>query len=341
MSKIVFVIGAGASAEFKLPTGDKLRKDILRLIEYEKHVYPIRFSDLEFDLAIKKYIKDKKCDGQKLLDAIDLLANALPLSISIDNLINSHKGNRELEFCGKIGIVKSILNAERNSSLYQNFSKTIRPTLEDSWLTEIFKLITEDCTIGDIKEKFDRIAFVIFNYDRCVEYFFINALVKFYGMQEDVAAEIMSSVEIHHPYGVVGKFPKMKRDMEVVGFGEEIKAKKLVSLSSEIKTFSESENYLIDDGLLKKTICNSRTIIFLGFAFHDINMSLLDPEDTTTSKTIFSSTFGMSTDYIDVVQGKLRRIFGSYSDFDRMKKLECKEFIREFSGRIRMCLKND
>lgn len=51
----------------------------------------------------------------------------MPQSISIDNFIDSHKGDKEIELCGKLAIVRAVLEAEAKSDA---FVATVRVELE-------------------------------------------------------------------------------------------------------------------------------------------------------------------------------------------------------------------
>ena len=46
------------------------------------------------------------------------ISKALPLANSIDEFIDTQKENKKIAFCGKLAIIRSILNDEKRSKLY-------------------------------------------------------------------------------------------------------------------------------------------------------------------------------------------------------------------------------
>jgi len=63
----------------------------------------------------------------ELLDAAQRIKDGLIQSISIDNFIDIHQVNESVVFCGKLAIIKTILDAEKNSPLYFDRSR-LKPT---------------------------------------------------------------------------------------------------------------------------------------------------------------------------------------------------------------------
>jgi len=98
--------------------------------------------------------------------------------------------------------------------------------LEKTWYTPFFQLLTENRGPGNIKERFESITLIIFNYDRCVEHFIYNALQNFYGLSGPEAVELVKEINIFHPYGVVGALPWMGQD-GAMEFGSEPHPKQL------------------------------------------------------------------------------------------------------------------
>lgn len=293
MKKTVYVIGAGASYEADLPTGDELKQIISNLLNDPRGSYGI---DSKIYEALGAHVNgNHNAVIQRFTPIANHISNGLCTSISIDNYIDEHRDNKDIELCGKLAIVRAILEAERNSILYigrkrpkynhmnteANISKTgIRLSdLENTWYIPFFKLLTEKCSKSELEERFRSITLIIFNYDRCVEHFIYCALQeKYFGMTSDEAANLVKSIDIYHPYGDIGKLPFYK-DITGVEFGGEIFSSGLLELSRRIKTFTESTDSQEVDKI-RDSIKNSNRLVFLGFAFHEINMKLIKPEFT-------------------------------------------------------------
>lgn len=67
----------------------------------------------------------------------------MPQALSIDNFLDAHRGQAQIELAGKLGIVQSILQAERASKLFINPNAnppTLNfATLQNTWFNKFFK----------------------------------------------------------------------------------------------------------------------------------------------------------------------------------------------------------
>ena len=129
--KTVFVVGAGASKEAKLPTGHELKEDISRLLDMRFDWNDQKSGDYVIAEALRRHVKqpDGSGDINPYLHEAWHIRDALLQAISIDNFIDAHRKNEKIALCGKLAIVKSILHAESRSLLY--FKKTSR-TIEET-----------------------------------------------------------------------------------------------------------------------------------------------------------------------------------------------------------------
>ena len=295
-AKTVFVVGAGASCEYGFPSGIALKQSIssslARLVSQEPDT-PMR--DV-LDIAAHKEAKDVSV----YVKTAQEISRALPLALSIDNYLHTHRGDKVIEQVGKLAIVQTILNAERRSKLYFkptadfNFSN-----VEDTWLTKLMQLLNESNTIDSLKARLASITFVVFNYDRCIEHFLFNAIKTFYGVPWDVAAEVAMGIRIYHPYGTVGEYP-FNPSMQAAGtpYGADLRRDSLLEVAQGIKTFTEGTDDRLSDILaIREHIANASKLIFLGFAFHPINIELLARNKNTSmsnDSSCFGTVYGMS-----------------------------------------------
>jgi hypothetical protein len=143
------------------------------------------------------------------------------------------------------------------------------------------RLLVRNRSHTDRTKFFDQSAFVIFNYDRCVEHFFIHALSKFYSISIEEASEIVSNASFYHPYGTPGSLNKVPFGAERVDWA---------TLASAIKTYTET----VEAGDIKQVMHEAGQIVFLGFAYHDQNMSLLADDDSLPTKTIVGTAYKRS-----------------------------------------------
>lgn len=279
--KNIFVIGAGASREVNLPTGDELKEKIVKLLDID-----FSFNNqVSGDHLLVKALEKLATDINPYLNEAWHIKNALPLAISIDNFIDSQRGNEKLAVCGKLAIARSILEAEKESLLsYRTddlFSASNRKMnlqeLKGTWYAPFFKLLTENCTKEDLRDRFKSVVLVIFNYDRCVEHYLFSALQIYYSMTEDESAEIIKNINIYHPYGSVGFLGWQKKYL-TIGFGGVPTSELLIDCAKRLKTFTEGTDPSESDIVaIRDHMANASKLVFLGFAFHKLNMRLISP----------------------------------------------------------------
>lgn len=278
MSKTVFVIGAGASKEVDLPTGNELKSKIANKLNFKVENRQLKGGDqainnLLLSHEIRGFINGY--DVNTVLAHCNSISSSMPLAISIDNFIDSHKGVKEIELCSKLAVARTILNEEKKCKLTLNGSKNFDfKRIEETWFTRFFQLININTGIQELKHKLSKICLIIFNYDRCVEHFLFNAIKTYYGINEENVKDILSELEVYHPYGCIGSLPWQEKE-SFVDFGEDVHGMKLLNITKKIKTFTEGMSDIKQLKVMRRRLRNAKSIIFIGFAFHKINMDLL------------------------------------------------------------------
>jgi len=336
----VFVIGAGASKEANLPTGYELKSKISKLLDIRFDFNNQKSGDCIITDAMRIFVRSPEGHNGNInpyLHEAWHIRDALPQAISIDNFIDAHRDNDKIALSGKLAIVRSILDAERRSLLYFekpridsniNFSR-----LEKTWYISFFQLLTENCQKNDLKERFKSITLIIFNYDRCIEHFVYNALQNYYKLSEAEAAEQVKNINIYHPYGDVGTLPWINQN-GAMGFGAEPNSQKLLDLSQKIKTFTEGTDPKSSEILeIRKHMGVADRVVFLGFAFHKLNMQLITPEyvdDSNNSKVkCFATTYGISNSDKEVIDEQIKKLYRDEIGVS-MANLLCGEFFTEY-----------
>ncbi|MEM5496274.1 hypothetical protein WNY77_02580 [Paraglaciecola mesophila] len=278
----VYIIGAGASFEAGLPVGNSLKHEIARILKMEFEHGSFKAGNYELYQTLRRHANNNT-EVKEYLQACRHIRNNMPLAISIDNFIDSERGNEKLALCGKIGIVDSILKSEKISKLFferYRGSQTINfSALESTWYLPFFRTLTENCRAEDLAERFSSITLIIFNYDRCIEHFLHNALMSYYRLSEGEAAEHITNLTFIHPYGTVGSLQWQDRaSSTVMEYGGDIQTNQLIEYAQRIRTFTEGA-HSESMGTLKSNMKNAERIVFLGFAFHRLNMELLSLTD--------------------------------------------------------------
>ena len=309
-SKTTFIVGAGASCEAQLPSGERLKELIGRAID-------IRFEDFGRQHtgdplivhALRQKVQATTRDINPYLHKAWQIRDIVPhAALSIDNYLDAHQGDEELELGGKLGIAKCILDAEHSSLLRRteqhrdNFSL---PGLRDTWYVQFLKLLTENVRAADLDTIFDNIAFVIFNYDRCIEHFLVQGIQEYYNITRARAVALVKRIPIFHPYGTVGSLPWMEdNDKPQAEFGDNERMD-LLSIAGNIKTFSERMDDEEALNALRTHIAEAETLVFLGFAFHRQNLALIKPSEPAFTKRIFATVMGVSESDQDHIKSDL------------------------------------
>jgi len=346
MSKrTTYVIGAGASAEAGLPVGSQLKDNIKELLNITFDYHQQMSGDRIIVNALGKICPNTPSDPlQNYIDSAWEIRDALPLAISIDNFLDSRKGDRKIELCGKLGIVRSILQAEKDSRLYIERERSHLPldinTVEDKWYLSFFKLLVENCTITDLPERFSNISLIIFNYDRCVQHYLYHTLQIYYKISEAEASKLVLSLNIIHPYGSVGALPWKNIEIgQQITFGCEPSGAQLLELAKRIRTFTEGVSPDSGDiDSVRNTINMTHRLVFIGFAFHKLNMRLIEPSIDNNKLKIekcFASTFGISesdrASITNLLSAKYNQDpLGGATSFVHTKACSCKDFFDEF-----------
>lgn len=320
----VIVVGAGASYELDLPLGSTLRQDIADLLNI---TFPDGHSQKTGDHTITQCMREIMQERNErginsLLYKCWLIRDALPAAISIDNLLDAHRNDPDIAFLGKLGIARAILNAERSSKLYREPHSDRPFPLNDvagTWLLPMFQLLTEGVTKEDAVTIFDNVTFVVFNYDRCLQAFLTIALSAYYGFDEQQASAISSAAKIIHPYGRVGDFGASS-SLSTVGFGAS--RYDLKKVAEGIRTFSEGLRFDRHRTEIQNAVAVADQIVFLGFAFHPLNMEILAVDEPSNISKVFGTTVGLS----DAAVRSVKSIIGA-----TLKKMPPKAEIDENS----------
>ncbi len=279
----VYIVGAGASREVNLPVGNKLKEDIARILQMDFEYGSFKAGNYELYQTLRRHANNNNDEVNEYILACHHIRNNMPLAISIDNFIDSERGNEKLALCGKMAIVEAILKSEKGSKLYFDRNRGSRSVnfsyLENTWYLPFFRALTENCRAKDLINRFLDITLIIFNYDRCIEHFLFNALKSYYLLDEAQAKEIINNLTIIHPYGSVGSLPWQDRQSTTcMEFGGNLYTDQLIKYAQRIRTFTEGA-HSESIGVLKPRMQYAERLVFLGFAYHRLNMDLLSLTD--------------------------------------------------------------
>jgi len=199
--------------------------------------------------------------------------------------------------------------------------------------------MTENCRAEDLESRFSSITLFIFNYDRCIEHFLYYSLINVYRLKEGEAANIVNNICIYHPYGVVGNLP-WQSSQNAIAFGGEPNHHLLVNLANKIKTFTEGTDPGSSEILdIRSSMLNAEIVLFLGFAFHALNMQLIAPDRFVgkgAKRTCFYATAtGISDSDKELIMEDIKTLSktGNVS-IDLRNDLKCHDIFHEYKRRL-------
>jgi hypothetical protein len=345
--KTVFVIGAGASKEANLPIGSELTHSISKALDirYERGHNQIS-GDPTIAEALRTVATSSSSPSHNMSpwqQAAWHIRDAMPQATSIDSFIDSQGGDKKIELCGKLVIVKTVLAAETSSFMYLNLrepSAQIDFTrLKDTWFHRFMHLLLDGCKAQDLPNRLASIVLIIFNYDRCVEHYMYYAIQNYYRMRPEAAAKLLEGLEIYHPYGVVGFLP-WQAPSDPTSFGADPHSSRLLELVRGIRTFTEGTDEITSSvKAIRSSIETANKLVFLGFAFHRLNVQLLLPEirtDQTATRTlrrhVYATAYGISqSNAVHITDELISRTAIAGSNVHVHNSLKCGNLIEEYS----------
>jgi hypothetical protein len=341
---LVLVLGAGASAEVQFPLGDKLKDEIADALHFRieyGNSRDARVGDQAIYYALCAIGRTPDGGNQELNELLVTarhIHDAMPLATSIDNFIDSHKEDARIATCGKLGIARCILNAERHSTLYvdpSNVYNTIKfSETRETWLNSFFRSLVENCQRRDIEARLKTVGIVTFNYDRSVEHFLHRALQIYYRESPEWAANALKCLDIYHPYGTVGPLPWMG-GAGAISYGDDVHHTVIAGAAKKILTFSEGTN--ADESSIEKIrrdIGSAKRIAFLGFAYHPLNMEVLfggirDAPRAGDSRKVLGTAFDVSVSDVEAIKDDYFSRTKRRRDLVTLSHVKCAKLLAE------------
>jgi hypothetical protein len=195
--KTLFVLGAGASQEIGMRIGGELAQLIAGKmdIRFENGTKFIGTGDLDLFQQLTHVVHQDAVEFQR---AALRLQDGLPFAKSIDAFLNQHQSDQYLNLYGKAGIVKTILQCERQSDLFLDPTRGKErfddAKLSKTWFNKFVSMLSENVDRTKFTHIFDNVDFLIFNYDRCLEQYLKHALARSYSVKPDDAAAVINKM---------------------------------------------------------------------------------------------------------------------------------------------------
>lgn len=315
MNTNVFIVGAGASREFGLPTGAELLSKIEKAANFGFANYGADFfGDYAIYEACMHFASQKpEFDGaaNKYINSAKLIKENMSLAPSIDNFLHTHSEDDTTVELGKLLIAYAILNSEYSSNIYiepkdlhlvkkfrNRYSEISNPY--ESWMADLFRILVSGTNIDQFEKRIRSTTFISFNYDRCIENFLYHTTMSYFGIPHSTALNLVESTNIIHPYGSLGQF-------EPSQFGEIKNPRYLIEASKGIRTFTEG---VASDSLNSKihsALKNCVNCIFLGFGYHELNLELLFRNGDYTVERVIGSAKGIDKENRQFISDSIKQ----------------------------------
>lgn len=251
----VFILGAGASVPFGLPSGEMLVDNILKLRRGQP--YGDKYLPLLTELGVED---DLFLEFQREL--------ADSTHYSIDAFLERRPKYLDI---GKLAIALRLLPCESESIL--SSPNTHYET--KNWYRVLLQRLTEGAShISQIAA--NKVTFVTFNYDRSLEHFLFSSLCSYYETNPSEVAAILAQLPIIHVHGRLGSLPwQSDNDQDVVVYGD-WRSDAVQRAAKGIKIISEiTPDTMYEFDVARMPILNASDIFFLGFGYHPDNVKRL------------------------------------------------------------------
>lgn len=330
---VVIVVGAGAGFEYNMPLGSTLASDIADAARFRFAHYsnvPERGDQELYNILWRLYQNDRPMLDRFTTSGNELAA-AIASSVSVDDALYQLSENAEAIKLGKMCIIRSILKAERNSSIAysQQNGRVDDGAGRDGWIEQFFSMAISGLKKSEIHSAFKNITFVNFNYDRCIEHYLKVALQRI-GISEGDSSHIVSELKMIRPYGGIGS--PLPSSPDQAPFGANVDPVRAIE---RIRTYTESEA-LHGSSHLEKALHDAELVIFLGFGFHAQNLSLLQlpaPRRKRVMATVKKVHEANKTDIVDALTQRLRT---TAREMVELYDMTAPELLRELRLKIMM-----
>ena len=285
-TQTVLILGAGASKEAgEFPVGRKLRHDICVGLENGLN---LQLRELGYSsgniVAFRRQLIESNCD-------------------SVDAFLQRRT---DLADIGKAAIAVELLKCEQKSEMTEGKLCATEGKLfatdpdKYHWYKYLLERLDSD---GFDRFKDNKLAIVTFNYDRSLEHFLFRSIMSRYnkhGTQNECAQQV-STIPIVHVYGSLGKLGWQSKGNtdDAIEYGAEPTLDRIRHCVRSIRIIGEGDTTAASDPTFEKAreyIGAARKVVFLGFGYHEANVSRLQLNKVLKNASIVEGTsYGMTS----------------------------------------------
>jgi hypothetical protein len=263
----VFVLGAGASLPFGLPSTSELKTEIQ--------------NNLRVGNQVGQLAEATQMSARLLAENARQLASELEASQlgSVDQFLESNRRGEQYLLLARPAIAQVLLPRESPAQIHAG----------PDWLGDLYLRLIELGGIESLGQH--RISFITFNYDRSLEFYLFSSVKGATGWKDSEVAGLLQDIEILHMYGSLGPLPWQAGTDRAISYGVDQPDGLTIRLAMRgLRLIGDTE----DPGQFdraKELIRNAEQVFFMGFGFGEANLRRLVPEDLMPSAPNFKGSY--------------------------------------------------
>lgn len=280
---VVFITGAGASADYGFPLGRELATYVRNVLGEAWN--PDRLS--EFGPLVKA---TENLSVDERAAASIVLRGSLDYFDSIDRLLTNRATNPNVVSLGRALIAYSISRRENEmwdhrarlpAGGYASFDQCFQHTSTfPGWLSEFARASELARSPERAAAVLSATSFITFNYDRTIEHMLAVLLAQIHGLEE--MKRLIRKIEVIHVYGDLGAM--LQSEVDDYPFGE----MRVPMVRDRIRLFSDP---FLEQALLSRIrfrTTNAARVAIIGFGFDPFNVERLAVEPISAPAWITS-----------------------------------------------------
>jgi hypothetical protein len=246
--QIVFVLGAGASRDYGFPLGYELVHAVMNKLAKDTETR-------------RRFVGYTGCSEEEVSEFIH------SLNASAHNSVDAFlEHRREFMKVGKAAIAYCLIECEHPDKLYRERDPT------GNWLRYLLAQMRSN-TFEEFAS--NKVGFITFNYDRCLEYFLCTALAASFKRAEEESAEVLNKIPIIHVHGQLGYLPAWGKKNSRP-FWLEPDADMLRMCIEEIKVMHEGADVVTPEyEKARNLLATANKVYFMGVGFNSLNLQRL------------------------------------------------------------------
>ena len=265
----VLVLGAGASAPYGFPVGDQLKSQIIDNISVINGI-PKQSNRKQFIEA--GFSEDEIRDFQ-----VDLVKS---FPRTIDAFLEKRPDRRDI---GAFAIAQALMPLEREEKLFQR--------------TDWYPKLYQELNLSDSGNIANVTAIVTLNYDRSVEHYLRETVIRTYeGVNRDKALEKLATIQVIHVHGQLGQYPDMPYVQE--------------RTTEDIKKGAQGVSIIHDQHLDSSEafqaaalhIANATDVLFLGCGYDKRTLKRLGVFSVRKRQKFYGTAHGLDEEWMEEVK---------------------------------------